>query len=205
MLDLDTFNRWTSYHESCWRGFNEYLAEQPERWKVWAKALDGYSIDELKQASHAVFMQPEKPIGWTSHMEAMQRHLRSYRAIAREQEQAAMYARRCGLCEGTGMVSVVAIDGAKFVTLSGFKHDHGTAACKCGLGDKYRTKDHNGVQHGFPDYDATTMVAENVHRLRNRVVDAERDEAAKTMRGTVAYCKEAFAKFGSFPSTEPAT
>lgn len=204
MLDLDTFNRWSSYHEDCFRGFLDFITERQDRDDVWRQALSGYSLAELKQASYVMFAAPEKPVGWTSHMEAMQRHLRRARDIQREQEQAAVYARRCGLCEGTGRVDVVPVDGAAFMGPNRERRTHhGVAACKCSLGDQYRRRESDKGISGFPDYDATLMEPLNVWRARNRVSDPERDEAAKSMKATIAYKQRKLSAMGTKQPTEP--
>jgi hypothetical protein len=200
MLDTDTWSQWASYHDSCFNGFIEnFIFAAPEREEIWRQALGGYSLAELKQASYAIFAATEKPVGWTSHMESMQRHLRRFRDSKREQENAAQYARRCGLCQGFGLVSAVALDGFDFVTSGGAKVKHGTAACKCALGDKYRSAERDGVKHGFPDFDAGQMESLEVWRGRQRQPDPERDEAAKSLKATLAYCKAQFANFGTPP------
>lgn len=204
MLDLATFNRWLSYHESCYGGFVDFMVDPADRELVWRRALDGYSEAELKDASFRLRQKPEQPAGYSSHLTELQLILRSMRAIAREQEQAAYYARRCGLCEGTGRLDVVGINGCKFVTPMGFKLDRSVVACKCSLGDRFRMKEYNGVQIGFSDFDATVMEPLNVWRARNRPADPERDEAAKSTKATMAYCKAAFAKFGATPERSEA-
>ncbi len=196
MLSLSEFNEWSGYHESCFRGFLDFLIERDEREGVWRQALDGYTVAELKQASHAIFAATEKPVGWTSHMESMQRHLRRFRDVQREQEQAAQYARRCGLCEGTGLVGVVALPGHEVQSVSGAKLWEYTAACKCGLGDKYRRKTTDKGSTGFDTFDAGVMETWNAWYLRKSAGDPDRIEAAKTLKGTMDYCKSRFAMLG---------
>jgi hypothetical protein len=199
MLSLSEFNEWSGYHESCFRGFLDFLIERDEREGVWRQALEGYTVAELKQASHAIFAATEKPVGWTSHMESMQRHLRRFRDSKREQENAAQYARRCGLCEGTGRVDVVSLPGHEVSSVSGAKLTHYVVACKCGLGDQYREKKTDKGTFGYDTFDAGRMETRNAWYLRKHAGDPARDEAAKSLKATLAYCKAQFANFGTPP------
>ena len=181
MLSASVFEQWASYHNSCFRGFADFLAEDPQRTAIWRKALDGYDLQELNAASFELYMLPadRKPQGYSSHMDALRPILSRQRAAYREQEHATRYARRCGLCGGYGLVSVVGINGHEFLSECGAVLKSGTVACKCGEGDKYRARKYgDGRWHGFATYDATKMEPAAVRWLREHPIPQGASHAA---------------------------
>lgn len=214
MLDNDTFNKWASYHESCFRGFIPFLAETPDRQEIWRRALNGYTTDELKHASYEMYTAREKPPGYSSHLEPLLDVLRASRESSRvERENATRYAHICGLCGNRGLVDVVAKLGCEFPDQHGGRFARErvlSVACKCSAGDRFRSHEastRDGKRTvGFATFDATRMETHAAHRSRERVLTDEMREAGKTLRGTIAFCKRELSKMGEMkPVTqEPA-
>lgn len=205
------FDQWISYHAALFgSGFRAWLCpgdgnseterqEREDRLAFWYEQLYDYDLDECKAATAALRSRKIDSGAYAPQITALVDILKDRRFEQRsEPEDVTRYARRCGLCEQTGMVEVSWSSGNKAKTEGGNDIATFMVACACEKGKKYRegTNPKTG-EYIWRTYNGSTMrpvqkptldelVEKNeatLARLREEGRDAEANVFEMVMRG----------------------
>lgn len=169
--------KWIPHHNSLYVGFGAWMAENTAAKFEWFNALGEFTLDELIEASRIHFRWPNgsKAENYSRQLADLLDIAKKSRVIQSYETDARSYARKCGMCRGTGQVSAIARQGYSFPGNRGKGLRQATAACKCGAGDKFRDR--------FNTFDPDTMELWDVVNAVDRAQRVESIIQSREARG----------------------
>ena len=128
--------QWLQYHDSLFPGYlNWFQTGEPAaisvRMEAWGRRLGSFSASHVQQASNALFEAREKPRYHSEHLDWLCNYLRP-RPLLNQTDVSVP--RRCGLCNDTGIVTVIFHRQRYTVRGVPLPDNTGPAACKCSKG-----------------------------------------------------------------------
>lgn len=136
-MSRDELCEWLDYHEAAFPGFLAWFQQTDsdavlnQRMSLWMNRLSQFSVASVRGQTDAMFVAFDKPRYFSEHLDWVCNRLRPRPLL---NENASNAPRKCGMCNDTGMLTVIFRQQRFTPGGAPLPENTGAVACKCSRG-----------------------------------------------------------------------